>query len=306
VRILHIDTGDEMRGGQYQVLLLLEGLREASHEAVLLAREGGPLGMAAAARGFGVYPADAKELWRRSRDSAIVHAHDARAHTLSAMAARRKFVVSRRVAFPVRRSVASLWKYQRAARFLAVSRFVAGELQAAGVRAEKIDVVYDGVEPQATAPEATGIAWRADWPAVALASTDPEKGRDLVAQAAALSGIPVLFSGNLKEDLRRASMLVYITRSEGLGSATLLAMSMGVPVIASRIGGLAEVFEEGVSGLYVQNTAEDIAAAMRGVWSDPALARGLGEGGKQRIAERFTREHVVQGTIGSYERALAG
>lgn len=297
---MHIDTGIEMRGGQYQVMLLLEGLREAGHKGILLAREGGPLAIAASRSGFEVYPAQAKELWQRSKGSTIVHAHDARAHTLSAIATRGKFVVSRRVAFPVRRSVASAWKYRRAARFLAVSQFVAEELQAAGIRREKIDVVYDAVEPHPPVVE-----WRADLPAVALASTDPEKGRDLIAEAARLSGIPMVFSSDLKEDLRRASMLVYITRSEGLGSATLLAMSMGVPVIASRIGGLAEVFADGVSGLYVGNRAEEIAAAMCRLLSDPALARTLCEAAKRTIAERFTREHLVRATVSSYERALA-
>ncbi len=37
-------------------------------------------------------------------------------------------------------------------------------------------------------------------------------------------------------------------------------MSMGVPVIASRVGGLAELFTDGSSGLYVENDAEEIAA----------------------------------------------
>ena len=54
----------------------------------------------------------------------IVHAHDARAHTLAAIAARAPFVVSRRVAFPVKRSLLSQWKYRQAKRYLAVSQFV--------------------------------------------------------------------------------------------------------------------------------------------------------------------------------------
>jgi hypothetical protein len=299
VQILHVDTGAEMRGGQYQVLLLLNGLREAGHDSILLARDGGGLASAAAAQGFAVYSAHPRELWQRSKQAALVHAHDARGHTIAAVAARRRFVVSRRVAFPVRRSVVSSWKYQRAGRFLAVSQFVAGELRAAGIREEKIDVVYDGVETDATAEP-----WSPQFAAAALASTDPEKGRDLVEKAAQLSGIPVVFSNDLTQDLRRASMLVYVTRSEGLGSATLLAMSMGVPVIASRVGGLKEVFTDGVSGLYVDNVADDIARAMRMLLSDRSLALTLAEGGKRRIAECFTREHLVRGTVASYERAL--
>ena len=301
MRIVHIDTGEEMRGGQWQVLLLLEGLRTAGHESILLAREDSPLWNAGKAAGFTVRAAQPKELWQQSRKAAIVHAHDARAHTMAAIAAR-KFVVSRRVAFPVRKSVASIWKYQRATRFLAVSQFVARQLQSAGIRKEKIDVVYDGVET----PSALAEHWTPDYPAVALASEDVEKGRDLVEEAALITQIRVVFSETLRDHLRRASMFVYITRSEGLGSAVLLAMSMGVPVIASSVGGLTEVFADGISGIFVKNEAQEIASAMRRVLSQPADTLRLIAQAKARIAECFTRDHLVNGTIASYERALAG
>lgn len=300
MRVLHIDTGAEMRGGQNQVLLLLRGLREAGHESVLMARENGPLAERAAAAGFLVHPAETKRLWTLSSRPEIVHAHDARAHTMAAIAARRKFVVSRRVAFPVRRSVASHWKYRRASRFLAVSQFVAKELLAAGIRKDKIDVVYDGVEMRPVA-----IEWNSENPVIALASRDPRKGRDLVEHAAALAKINAVFSDDLAADLRRASLFVYITRSEGLGSAVLLAMSMGVPVIASCIGGLTEIFADGISGIFVHNDPAEIAAAMRRVLEDETLARALAENARARIAECFTKEHLVRGTLACYQRALA-
>src|ERR1700761_4149863 len=134
-----------MRGGQRQVALLMAGLAEAGHECCLLAPGSSPLHQTAIRAGFPVRNAEAKELWQESKRAAIVHAHDARAHMLAAIASLRRFVVSRRVAFPVRRSVASLWMYQRARRFLAVSQFVAGQLEIAGIPMEKIDVVYDGI-----------------------------------------------------------------------------------------------------------------------------------------------------------------
>jgi glycosyl transferase family 4/glycosyl transferase family 1 len=297
---VHIDTGREMRGGQHQVLLLLKALREAGHQSTLLARERSPLWGAAEAQGFPVDAAQIERLWRHSRDADLAHAHDARAHTTAALASRCKFVVSRRVAFPVRRTVISKWKYQRAARFLAVSRCVARELGAAGIRKEKIDIVYDGVEPLETAQE-----WRAEYPAVALASRDPQKGRDLVEQAAEIASVPVMFSEDLARDLQRASMFVYVTRSEGLGSAALLAMNRGVPVIASCIGGLTEVLANGRSGILVENDAHKIALAMRSILAEPAFARRLIEGARARIAECFTVERLVRGTLLSYARALA-
>src|SRR5947208_11167752 len=112
-----------MRGGQYQVLLLLNGLREKGHYPILLAREGAPLSKAAEAAGHRVAPASLQSVWSWSQLSAVVHAHDARAHTLAAVASRKPFVVSRRVAFPVKRTVLSRWKYRRAAAYLAVSEY---------------------------------------------------------------------------------------------------------------------------------------------------------------------------------------
>lgn len=289
-----------MRGGQRQVLLLMEMLREAGHESVLLAHEGSPLRQAAIACGFQVFPAEMRVLRRHSIDAKLVHAHDARAHTMAAIASTLEFVVSRRVAFPVRRSLASRWKYRRPARFLAVSQFVAGQLQAAGIDENRIDVVYDAVGSVTPAEP-----WSAGYPAVALASQDPQKGRGLVEEAAQAAGIPVVFSNDLSSDLRRASMFVYLTKSEGLGSAALLAMSMGVPVIASRAGGLAEVFVDGVSGLFVRNDAQDVAQAMRRILDERGLAPTLIDLGKVRIAQCFTKEHLLAGTLASYGRALA-
>jgi glycosyltransferase involved in cell wall biosynthesis len=299
VRILHIDTGREMRGGQRQVLLLMKGLREAGHESVLLARREAALWNCASVEGFAVYAARLTEVWRHSGGVDLTHAHDARAHTLAALGAGKKFVVSRRVAFPVRRSVGSRWKYGRAARYLAVSRFVAEQLEAAGVPRGKIDVVFDGVETCGAAGE-----WKRQHPAVALASTDPEKGRDLVERAAAAATIPVVYSSDLAEDLQRASMFVYLTRSEGLGSAALLAMSMGVPVIASDVGGLAEVVIDGESGMLVKNDAGEIARAMGRMLEEDGLAQGLIRNARRRVEKFFSLDQLVENTLEVYRRAL--
>lgn len=300
MHVLHIDTGLEMRGGQRQVLMLLQALRDAGHECTLLAAKAGELSFAAIQAQFPVLPADAGHIWRLSPKADLVHAHDARAHTLAAISARRKFVVSRRVAFPVRRSVASLWKYQRPARFLAVSRFVAQELETVGLRHEKIDVVYDAVADNVPQPGLSPLN-----PVVTLASRDREKGRDLVECAAVLGGFPVVFSSHLESDLLHASAFVYISRSEGLGSAALLAMAMGVPVVASCVGGLTEIFEDEISGLFSQNEPAEIARKVQRLRSDRDLALHLVECAKQRIAEGFTVRHLLEGTMRSYRRALS-
>ncbi len=300
MRVLHIDTGRELRGGQRQALMLMRGLREAGHASELLARSASPLWEAAAALGFAVYPATLKSLWRRSRDADLVHAHDARAHTLAALASRQLFVVSRRVAFPLQGGSLSRWKYRRAQCYLAVSQFVRAEMERGGVPAAKITVVYDGVEVQ---PLAGGIE-ETSFQAVAINSHDPQKGRRLIQQAAAIANVPVTFSADLTRDLPRASVFLYITESEGLGSAALLAMSLKVPVVASRVGGLPEVVEDGDSGFLVANDPAAIAESILRLRAEPALARALGHNGRLRVEQKFTMPHMVKSTLKAYRRVL--
>jgi hypothetical protein len=204
------------------------------------------------------------------------------------------------VAFPLKGSFFSRWKYRKASRYLAVSQFVATQLEAEGIAKEKIDVVYDGIE--------VGTAegrWDAEEPAVTLASRDPLKGRDLVEEAVRLAGMRVTYSSDLTCDLKQAAMFVYITRSEGLGSAALLAMAMGIPVIASDVGGLPEALGFGSAGLLTPNDPHSIAAEMRRLRQDSTLAQTLIERGKNRVAECFTAQRMVESTLASYRRALA-
>jgi hypothetical protein len=288
-----------MRGGQHQTLLLMSGLREVGHDSILLARKRSPLEMAAAGAGFEVGPANLISVWRCAGGVDLVHAHDARAHTLAALTSREPFVVSRQVAFPIGRSPWSRWKYRRARRYLAVSHYVASELCERGIRPEIVDVVPDAV------PEIpTKAGWDGGGPAVALATRDPRKGRELIETAMGLCDVAVRFSADLQADLRGASMFLYISRTEGFGSATLLALAMGVPVIASRVGGLPEVVEHETTGLLVQNDARDIAAAMKYLHSNPGLAQRMGEQGRARVQAKFTKEQLTRLTLDSYAKAL--
>ena len=292
MRILHLDSGKEMRGGQWQVLRLIEGLAEAGVESTLLASDGAPLFTAALERGLRVGRWSLARTALLSRRHDLVHAHDARSHTLGAFAAGSPLVVSRRVAFPVRPG----WKYDRPRRYLAVSVFVESVLASAGIPKEKIDVVPDGVPLLEPAQGDTILA-----PAN---PADPQKGDELARLAARLAGVDLQFSTSLEADLRHAGLLLYVTYSEGLGSGVLLAMSAGVPVVASRVGGIPEMIRHGENGLLAENTPEALAAAIRELRAAPSLARRLGEAARRTVAERFTVEHMVRRTMEVYRRVL--
>ena len=297
--ILHIDSGVEMRGGQWQALHLMRGLAAAGHRIRLLAPAGSPLLEAALQDGIDAQPLGIAALAGAASGVDLMHAHDARAHTLALLGGK-PAVVSRRVGFPVRRGVGSRWKYGRAAHFIAVSRYVRQTLMDAGIPEERITVVYDGV-PVANGP----IGREGRSLVVALDSDDSGKGKKIVEEAAALAKIGVRFSKNLMEDLPRAAVFVYITDLEGLGSAALLAMASGATVLASRVGGLPEIVEDGVTGMLTANEPSAVAEGMERLLGDPALRARLSACARARVEREFTIGRMVSETVRVYERMLS-
>ena len=67
---------------------------------------------------------------------------------------------------------------------------------------------------------------------------DPLKAPALLRRACAKAKADLVFSADLQGDLLSADIFVYLSCSEGLGSAILLAMARGIPVVASREGGI--------------------------------------------------------------------
>lgn len=271
-----------MRGGQWQVLYLLGGLPEA----VLLAPAGTPLYTKALQQGLSVHALSFLTLRKMARDVGLVHAHDARAHTLAALAGGAPLVVSRRVGFAIKGGPASRWKYGQANLFLAVSNFTAGRLRDAGIPAAKIRTVYDGVPiPDLTDRRPTRV--------VALASKPVQ-----------IPGVSVDHTSNLWESLAGASVFVYKSEMEGLGSASLAAQAAGVPVVVSNVGGLPETVspEPEPSGFVVQN--EDFATPVKRLLYDPRLAETMGRAARARVQAQFSVDIMIQKTLQAYRELL--
>ena len=157
MRVLHLDSSREWRGGQRQVYLLARGQRELGQEPLVIAAPDAPLvqrlrsaGIAAAeVRMRGDWDLAAATRVRavlRTWNADVVHAHDAHSHAiaLAALIGRRNYplIVSRRVVFVPHGRL----KYgHRVSRFIAVSGAVRDALVTGGIDSSRIDVVYDGV-----------------------------------------------------------------------------------------------------------------------------------------------------------------
>jgi glycosyltransferase involved in cell wall biosynthesis len=93
---------------------------------------------------------------------------------------------------------------------------------------------------------------------------------------------------------REARLTVLPSDYEAFGLVLLESLAQGTPVVATRVGGIPEVVEDGRAGLLVPpGSVADLAKALRAVWTDRELARRLGEYGRSEVVPRFTWEGLA-------------
>ncbi len=113
--------------------------------------------------------------------------------------------------------------------------------------------------------------------------------------------------GELREAYAASSVFVLPAivdkrgETEGLGVVLLEAMSYGIPVVGSEIGGITDIIENEVSGLLVPPAdAEQLALALERLARDPALAARLGSAGARRVQAEFGWPAIMRKWAESY------
>jgi len=219
-------------------------------------------------------------------------------------------------------------------------------LMAAGVPADRIRVVHSGVEPPTVPSDArrqlrseleiddgTPLlamvasltdhkghrylleampAVKAEFPGtVLLLVGDGELRDDLEgrAEALGLAGGAVRFLGH-RSDVPRIlgalNLFVMSSHLEGLCTSIIDAMLAGVPVVATRAGGIPELIEDGVTGLLADvRSPESLADRIVKALADPGLRRRLAANAEEVARQRFTGDAMVERTLAAY-RELAG
>ncbi len=106
--------------------------------------------------------------------------------------------------------------------------------------------------------------------------------------------------------LRSAEIFVHPSLAESFPYAILEAMSVGAPIVASDVGGVAEALVDGESGLLVAPADVDaLTRALLELLEDPQRRARLGELARARQRERFTCEAMVAGVLGVYDEVLS-
>jgi glycosyltransferase involved in cell wall biosynthesis len=210
--------------------------------------------------------------------------------------------------------------------FLAPSRYAVGQLSLLGVPGERLEPL-----PHYLPEEAFAERSRAGEGTYALvaARLSVEKGIDTAIEAAARAGVPLYVAGEgpaaaeLAALARRLAASVEILGRVGreeltgllAGAGALLmpsryhefspysaleAMAAGVPVVASRLGGLPELIGE--ERCTPPNDPEALAGRLSELWGDPGLRRAEGEALIARARERHGEARYTEELLGTYER----
>lgn len=112
---------------------------------------------------------------------------------------------------------------------------------------------------------------------------------------------------DLIELMRSSDVLVIPSIYEPFGIVALEGMAAGVPVVASNVGGLAEIIEHDRTGFLAHKEDPDsIAWGVNKILSDPGYAHWLVQNAKKKVYEVYSWEAVARRTIMVYEKVLGG
>jgi glycosyltransferase involved in cell wall biosynthesis len=213
-------------------------------------------------------------------------------------------------------------------RFVAPSRYAAGQLERLGVPGDRLEVLPHYLPDGAFASRSQADSGEFALVAGRLA---PEKGIETAIDAAGLAGVPLKVAGDgpliepLRERarlsaarvevlgrvpheelaglLRRAAVVLVPSRSdESFGLSALEAMGAGVPVIATRAGALVELV--GDERCVPRDDASAMAERLRSLWRDPRRRTAHGDALLERARASYGRERYTSALLDLYARVV--
>lgn len=324
MHIIHANLAKGFRGGERQTTLLIQALARRTDitRQTLVCRPDSPLRAELSDTPGVTFVAARHQLagHRRAGRATLVHAHEAKAvhwAWLHHQLFKTPYLITRRVDTPIKRKRSNLAFYKGAYRCVALSSIIAREVQP--LSPHPVVQIPSAFTPLTPDP---GVArgFRAHYPGRFLvghagALVDRHKGQRVLLEAARLlqhSQPDMLFvffgRGEDETALKQASatldnvvwagfkpdigdylpaldVFAFPSRNEGLGSVLLDAMRAGVPVVASRTGGIPDIVHQRETGLLFPLGDADALAQRLIELRAPTLRNALVEQASQRLAD---------------------
>lgn len=224
-------------------------------------------------------------------------------------------------------------------RYIAVSWYLRDELVRSGVRADRISVVYNGVDIRGLGIReadsgAAAIAHAKEVRVVSVGRLHRVKNFDALILAMGLlpdnMGLTIWGDGVEREHLEKlidslglrgrvklpgraesippvlakADVYVQPSKSEGFGLAVVEAMLCGRPVVVAPHGSLPELVEDGVTGIVATDSSpEALAASILRVAGDDDLASMVAAAGREAARQRFSIDLWLEATAAAFAKA---
>jgi glycosyltransferase involved in cell wall biosynthesis len=113
------------------------------------------------------------------------------------------------------------------------------------------------------------------------------------------------FRKDVDDLVHAADIVVLATHDEGFGLAIVEAMIRGRPVVATNVGGVPEIIDDGETGvLHEHGDSRGLARAIVRLIGDPQLARALGERAQRAVRVRFSEDQTLGAVCTLYDRLL--
>jgi glycosyltransferase involved in cell wall biosynthesis len=342
IKIAHVNVAKAYRGGERQTELLIRGLLGSGFQQILVARRGAPLTSRLGDVAIDVRPVTGGSLSvaRATADAHLLHVHEGRSvygAYLRSLLSGTPYVITRRVNNPIREHWFAHKVYRRAAHVAAVAPQVADVVRGfdAAVRVGIVHSSSSGLGVDAI----RSAAIRASFPGKVVighvgALDNDQKGQEYIIDAARVvatshpdlqfvlvgggddeamlkslaTGLSnVTFTGfvnNVGDYLAAFDVFVLPSNREGIGSILLDAMDRGLPVIASRVGGVPAIVHDDDNGILIEpRRVDQLIAAILALRADPARRRELGERGRE-LARGFTADGMAQKYSAIYRSVL--
>lgn len=218
---------------------------------------------------------------------------------------------------------------------VANSRATAARLASERVRTAGVRIIPNGLDLSTFSSAGSRVSRRH---VLTVANLRPEKGYDVLVDAAALvlqrfpdarfhcvgggpersrietrmaaRGVAHAFSllgpqDDVAARLSAADIFVLPSRTESMPNALLEAMAAGLPVVASAVGGIPEVIDEGRTGLlYRDNDPRSLADCLSQLMNDAAFADALGDRARHEAHSRYSIDTMVSAFASLYLREL--